>query len=73
MLLAWQNSALVNNSELRNTLKLVLMRLDTEPKTVDDWRAIQDALSSALAYTAKCRAMRAALDSRGHNVEEGGD
>ncbi len=63
------------NVELRGTLTMVLARLDADPKTVEEWDAIREALDEAARYAAKCRALRWKLlasqaEATRHPVEE---
>ncbi len=41
------------NVELRAALNMVLTRLDSDPKSVEEWTTIRSALANATSYAAK--------------------
>ena len=53
-----------NNTEFRAALNMTLARLDADPKSSDEWDAIESALSEAAAYAGKTRRMRKYFEER---------
>lgn len=48
------------NDELRAALNMVLARLDSNPRTTEEWKTIEAALRSAAGYAGKKRAFHGA-------------
>lgn len=55
------------NIELRAALNMVLARLDSDPKTSDEWSAIAAALRDATTYAEKVRVLKRANEARGES------
>ena len=51
-----------NNNELKTALETVLLMLESDPKTVEEWQVIEDALRSACAYSATFKTLRRLLN-----------
>lgn len=52
------------NNELRAALNMVLVRLDSDPRSAEEWATMADALAAAAAYARKCVGMRRSLEHR---------
>jgi hypothetical protein len=63
--------AIKNNVELRATLSMVLIRASGEPKSVEEWQAIENALYDALWYAKRTKVMREEFKKRYPDAKEG--